>query len=162
MTADELDNFMQSLRDSSASPVDRHVNGCAAQRHVPTTLDLLKLNGKTNCLRACVCLLAACRSYRTHAPESRRSYTPIQSSHEIGWDLAPLSKPGPYSIRNRQKCMRKSCNGTPEPCALSLCLCVSVSLCPLSLSLSRADIFLCSSVRMGNCHVLSYPCRCLS
>ena len=30
MSADELDNFMQSLRDCSASPVDRHVNGCAS------------------------------------------------------------------------------------------------------------------------------------
>jgi hypothetical protein len=39
MSADELDNFMQSLRDVSASPVERHVAG----------------------------------SYRTHAPESRRS-----------------------------------------------------------------------------------------
>ena len=78
MTADELDNFMQTLRGTSASPADRLQEG----------------------------------TYRTHAPESRRSYTPIQSSHAIGWDLAPLSKPGPYSIRNRQKCMRKSCNET--------------------------------------------------
>jgi hypothetical protein len=49
MSADELDNFMQSLRDVSASPVERHVAG----------------------------------SYRTHAPESRRSC--------VFWTLKPAA-----------------------------------------------------------------------
>jgi hypothetical protein len=109
MSADELDNFMQSLRDCSASPVDRHLNG------------YVRLTSTTTCgtkppelASHWTHYLSVHRSYRTHAPESRRSYTPIQSSHEIGWDLAPLSKPGPYSVRNRQKCMRKSCNGKQD------------------------------------------------
>ena len=29
-----------------------------------------------------------------------------------GWDLAPLSKPGPYTLRNRERCKRQSCAET--------------------------------------------------
>lgn len=51
-------------------------------------------------------------TYRAFSPMCRVSLSPIQSSHAVGWDLKPLSKPGPYSLRWKERCKRKSCAET--------------------------------------------------
>ena len=53
-------------------------------------------------------------TYKLHwrAGVEMRCNTPITSSHEIGWQTKPLVKPGPHSLRMRQRASRSTCPET--------------------------------------------------
>jgi len=99
MTVQELSAFMDSLRDTSRTPLEKlEADRYNAHWRGPSRGP----EGERATLHAGTASEGG----------NMRCRTPIASSHEIGWNTQPLVKPGNYSMRLQERCRRKSCNET--------------------------------------------------